>query len=46
VSLLFKLSQHEINKELMKSFIDYLNCGYITLKLNLKLNRLHGCYIL
>lgn len=29
VSLLFKLSQHERDKELMKSFMGYLNCGYI-----------------
>ncbi len=30
VSLLFKVSQHERDKELMKSFIDYLNCGIIS----------------
>ena len=30
VSLLFKISQHERDKELMKSFIDYLNCGSIS----------------
>lgn len=30
VSLLFKISQHERDKELMKSFIDYLNCGNIS----------------
>ena len=29
VSLLFKVSQHERDKELMKSLIDYLNCGNI-----------------
>jgi len=29
VSLLFKISQHERDKELMKSFINYFNCGYI-----------------
>lgn len=27
VSLLFKISQPERDKELMKSFIDYFNCG-------------------
>ena len=30
VSLLFKISQHERDKELMKSFIDYFNCGSIS----------------
>jgi hypothetical protein len=30
VSLLFKVSQHERDKELMKSFMEYLNCGYIS----------------
>ena len=30
VSLLFKLTQHVRDKELMKSFMDYLNCGYIS----------------
>jgi LAGLIDADG endonuclease len=30
VSLLFKISQHERDKELMKSFTDYLNCGNIS----------------
>ena len=30
VSLLFKITQHERDKELMKSFIDYFNCGSIS----------------
>jgi hypothetical protein len=30
VSLLFKISQHERDKELMKNFMDYFNCGYIS----------------
>lgn len=30
VSLLFKIFQHERDKELMKSFTDYLNCGNIS----------------
>jgi hypothetical protein len=30
VFLLFKLSQHVRDKELMKSFMDYLDCGYIS----------------
>jgi hypothetical protein len=30
VSLLFKISQHERDKELMKNFIDYFNCGSIS----------------
>ena len=30
VSLLFKVSQHERDKELMTSLIDYLNCGNIS----------------
>jgi len=30
VSLLFKITQHARDKELMKSFIDYFNCGYIS----------------
>ena len=30
VSLLFKLSQQERDKEIMKSFIDYFNCGSIS----------------
>lgn len=30
VSLLFKICQHERDKELMKSLIDYLNCGNIS----------------
>ena len=30
VSLLFKITQHERDKELMKSFIGYLNCGDIS----------------
>lgn len=30
ISLLFKISQHVRDKELMKSFIDYLDCGVIS----------------
>ena len=30
ISLLFKISQHVRDKELMKSFIDYLDCGSIS----------------
>jgi len=30
ISLLFKISQHVRDKELMKSFIDYLDCGAIS----------------
>ncbi len=30
VSLLFKITQHARDKELMKNFIDYFNCGYIS----------------
>ena len=32
VSLLFKMTQQERDKELMKSFIDYFNCGSISKK--------------
>ena len=30
VSLLFKITQHERDKELMTCFIDYFNCGSIS----------------
>ena len=41
ISLYFKISQYVRDKELMKSFIDYLDCGAISKKFYL--NRLHGC---
>jgi hypothetical protein len=30
VSLLFKISQHDRDKELMTNFMNYFNCGYIS----------------